>query len=82
MNIYVGNLPYGFDEDAITALFGEYGDVVEATIIMDKMSGRSKGFGFVEFGDDAAANAAIEALDGKDYNGRDMKVNIARPKTY
>lgn len=78
--LYVGNFPYSTTVQDLKDLFGDFGEVADATIIMDRMSGRSKGFGFVEFTDEGAANAAIEALDGKDFNGRDLKVNVARPK--
>ena len=77
--IYVGNLPYTVNSDGLRDLFGEFGDIIDAIVIMDKMSGRSKGFGFVEFGDEAAAQKAIDAMNGKDIEGRALVVNIARP---
>lgn len=78
--LFVGNFPWKTTEDDLRNMFAEYGDVEEVIIIKDRMSGRSKGFGFVTFGDDAAADAAVAALDGKDMGGRPLKVNEARPK--
>ena len=80
MNIYCGNLSYDLTEEELRELFGAHGTVDSARIITDKFSGRSKGFGFVEMPDDSEAQAAISALNGKDYKGRDMKVNEARPR--
>ena len=80
MNIYIGNLPYSTSDDDLAAMFNEHGEVSSAKIIMDKISGRSKGFGFVEMSDDSAAQAAIEALNGEDVGGRQLKVNEARPR--
>lgn len=80
MNIYVGNLPYSATEEQLKTMFGEHGDVVSASIIKDRDSGRSKGFGFVEMADDSAAEAAIQALNETDMDGRNIKVNQARPK--
>lgn len=79
MNIYVGNLAYAMKDDELAAVFGEYGKVDAARIIMDRETGRSKGFGFVEMSDASEANAAIEALNGKELNGRKVVVNEARP---
>ncbi len=81
VNIYVGNLPYSVTESELQNLFGQHGEVVSAKIIMDHLSGRSKGFGFVEMKDNNEANAAIEQLDGKDIMGRNVKVNLAKPRT-
>jgi len=81
MKIYVGNLPYSVDENELKQLFEQHGEVSSAQIISDKHSGRSKGFGFVEMPDDAKAEAAIEALNNQDFQGRNIKVNKARPKT-
>lgn len=78
--LYVGNLPYSFRDETLSNLFAEYGDVVSAVVIMDRATGRSKGFGFVEM-EDADADAAMKALDGSDVEGRNLKVNEARPKT-
>ena len=81
MNIYVGNLPYTATEDDLRELFAAHGEVATVNIIMDKFSGQSKGFGFVEMPDQAAAEAAIEALNESDVKGRNVKVNQARPRT-
>ncbi|MGI9309618.1 MAG: RNA recognition motif domain-containing protein [Gammaproteobacteria bacterium] len=80
MNLYVGNLPYSIDEAGLRQLFEEHGAVSTASVIMDKYSGRSKGFGFVEMDDQVAAEAAIEKLNGSSVDGRDIKVNQARPR--
>lgn len=79
-NIYVGNLPYQTTEDDLRRLFEEYGEVQRASVVMDRETGRSRGFGFVEMADDAEGNRAIEALDGADLDGRSLKVNEARPR--
>ena len=79
MNIYVGNLNYGLQEDELSQLFATYGEVTSAKIIQDKYSGQSKGFGFVEMSDDAVASKAIEELNGTEVKGRNIKVNEARP---
>ncbi len=80
MNIYVGNLAYAMRDDELAGIFGEYGKVDAARIVMDRETGRSKGFGFVEMPDAAEATAAIEALNGKELNGRKAVVNEARPR--
>ena len=80
MNIYVGNIAWSMTEDELSALFSEFGSVSSAKIITDKYSGRSKGFGFVEMDNDAEAEAAIEALNDSDQNGRNLRVNQARPR--
>ena len=80
MNIYVGNIAWSMTEDELNALFSEFGTVSSAKIITDKYSGRSKGFGFVEMDNDAEAEAAIEALNDSDQNGRNLRVNQARPR--
>ena len=79
-NIYVGNLNYDVDSEALGALFAPYGTVVSANVINDRNTGRSKGFGFVEMSTDEEAQAAIEALDGQENLGRTLKVNEARPR--
>lgn len=79
MNIYVGNISYKSTVDDLGNLFAEYGDVTSVKIIEDKFTGRSKGFGFVEMGDEAGA-AAIEALDGFDHMGRNLRVSKANPR--
>ena len=80
MNIYVGNLPYGISEDELRDLFAAHGEVSSANIIMDRDSGRSKGFGFVEMPEKAQAEAAINALNQSDVQGRSVRVNEARPR--
>jgi RNA recognition motif-containing protein len=77
--LYVGNLPYSYNDDSLKQLFSAYGDVV-ATVIIDRMSGRSKGFGFVELSEDKAQGAIAE-MNGKDIEGRNLVVNEARPMT-
>ena len=79
--IYVGNLSFSTTEDQLRDLFGGHGTVQSASIVTDRYSGRSRGFGFIEMADDAQAQAAIEALNGADLEGRVLKVNEARPKT-
>ena len=80
MNIYLGNIAWSMTEDAVEALFAEFGTVSSVKIITDKYSGRSKGFGFVEMDDDAAAQAAIDALNESEQDGRNLRVNQARPR--
>ena len=80
MNIYVGNLSYNISDDELREAFAAFGDVSSATVIMDRMTGRSKGFGFVEMPIKEEAEAAIEALDGSDLKGRNVRVNEARPR--
>ena len=80
MNIYVGNLSYNMQESELKETFEEYGTVESAKIIIDRMTNRSKGFGFVEMPDDEEAKSAIAGLDGKDIGGRPLKVNEARPR--
>ncbi|MEK7460151.1 MAG: RNA-binding protein [Patescibacteria group bacterium] len=77
--LYVGGIPYSTTEDELKAAFGENGKVLSATIIIDKMTGRSKGFGFVEMENDADADKAVEEWNGKDFQGRSLTVNEARP---
>ncbi len=80
MNIYVGNLPYAIDDDQLQELFEEYGSVTSARVIIDKFSGQSKGFGFVEMSDDQEAQQAIDALNDFDYMGRKLRVNESQPR--
>ena len=80
MDIYVGNLPWSASEQEIADAFAEHGTVEKATIIIDRDSGRSKGFGFVTMNDNDEANAAIEALNGYELGGRALKINEARPR--
>lgn len=79
--LYVGNLSYGVTSESLKELFSSYGSVETADVITDRYSGRSKGFGFVEMSSDQEAADAIENLDGKEHEGRTLKVNEARPKT-
>ena len=80
MNIYVGNLPFDVDDEQLETQFGTYGEVSSARVIIDRFSGRSRGFGFVEMADNAAAESAIQALNGQDLGGRPLTVNEARPR--
>lgn len=80
MKLYVGNLPYNTSEDDLRTLFSQYGSVSSVAVITDRDTGRSKGFGFVEFSDDTEARNAIEGLSGQQYGGRALTVNEARPK--
>jgi RNA recognition motif-containing protein len=81
MNIYVGNLPFSASEDELRKMFEAYGQVDSVSIIMDKFSGRSKGFGFVEMADSAQGQEAVKNLNGKDMDGRPLRVNEALPKS-
>src|ERR1035437_8119063 len=80
MDIYVGNLPYTATEGDVTGLFAAFGPVERVKIITDRETGRSKGFAFVTLGDQSLLNAAIEALNGYDYQGRALRVNASEPK--
>jgi len=79
-NIYVGNLPWSYSDDTLKELFEEHGEVTSAKVITDRMSGRSRGFGFVEMATNEEAETAIEALNGYDAEGRELKVNEAKPR--
>ena len=81
MKLYVGNLSYEAGEPELRELFGAYGTVDSVAVITDRETGRSKGFGFVEFGNDAEAQAAISGLNGKEVSGRALTVSPARPKS-
>ncbi len=78
--LYVGNLSYDVDSSELEGLFGAHGTVQSAEIISDRMTGRSKGFGFVEMGSEEEAQAAIAALNGQDHHGRALTVNEAKPR--
>ena len=78
--LYVGNLGYSVSDADLSQLFSQHGTVESANVIMDKMTGRSKGFGFVEMSSDAEAQAAVAALNGSDYDGRALKVDEAKPR--
>ena len=80
MKLYVGNLPFSVTDEALKKAFSEFGDVEEATIIMDRFSNRSKGFGFVTFSDDEAAKKAIAEMNEKDFEGRTIKVSESKPR--
>lgn len=80
MNIYVSNLSFAVQDEDLREFFAEYGEVSSAKIITDKLTNRSRGFGFVEMPDDAAAEKAIKELDGGMVDGRAIKVTVARPK--
>ena len=77
--VYVGNLPFGVEDKELQELFSPYGEISEAVVIKDKYSGRSKGFGFVTFVDEAAAKKAIAEMNGKEIQGRALKVSEAKP---
>lgn len=78
--LYVGNLSWNSTEDDVTDAFSAYGTVSSVNLIMDRETGRPRGFGFVEMSSDAEANAAIEGLDGRELDGRNLKVNLAKPR--
>ena len=78
--LFVGNLDYGVDTPKLKELFGEFGTVVDAVVLTDRETGRSRGFGFVTLDNDEAAKKAMEALNGKEVNGRNINVNEAKPQ--
>ncbi|MDX9910304.1 MAG: RNA-binding protein [Phycisphaerales bacterium] len=80
MKLYVGNLSFQTSESRLREIFEQYGQVVSASLVMDRETGRPRGFGFVEFADRAAGEAAIEGLHGQNVDGRDLTVNEARPR--
>jgi RNA recognition motif-containing protein len=80
MNIYVGNLSYGMSEDELRNAFGAFGQVSSVKILMDRETGRSRGFGFVEMPNSQEAETAISQLNGKDVGGRPLRINEARPR--
>jgi RNA recognition motif-containing protein len=80
MKLYVGNLSFKTTEDQLRQLFSQHGDVTSASLVMDRETGRPRGFGFVEFANDEHAKAAIAALHGQNVDGRDLTVNEARPR--
>ena len=77
--LYVGNLPYSFRDEDLQQVFSQHGNVTSAKVMMERDTGRSKGFGFVEMADDAQAQAAISAVNGQQFGGRGLVVNVARP---
>lgn len=81
MNIYIANIPFKASDAELKELFEQHGEVTSAKIVMDKMTSRSRGFGFVEMTDSSAAKEAINSLNGADFQGKTLIVNEARPKT-
>ncbi len=77
--LYVGNLAFSVTQEQLKSLFSSYGEITEATLVIDKYSGRSRGFGFVTLSDDAAADKAVAEMNGKDFEGRPLKVSEAKP---
>ena len=80
IQIYAGNLAYGMSDDGLKKLFEEYGEVSSVKVITDRESGRSRGFGFVEMSNSDEADSAIQSLDNLEIEGRNIRVNVARPK--
>ena len=80
MRLYIGNLPYSATDEQLRSVFGEYGDLNSVTVIIDRETGRSRGFGFVEFASDEDARNAMSALDNTDMDGRSLRVNEARER--
>ncbi|HBG81260.1 TPA: RNA-binding protein [candidate division CPR2 bacterium] len=78
--LYVGNLPYSANDQSLAEFFSEAGEVTQANVVTDKFSGRSRGFGFVEYANDAEGDQAVKDLNGKDMDGRKLVVNEARPQ--
>lgn len=79
--LYVGNLSYRTEQESLRSLFTQFGEVVSATILTDRDTGRSRGFGFVEMADEGAATAAVQGLNGTEFEGRTLKVNEARERS-
>ena len=80
MNIYVGNLPFSFDNGQLSALFAEFGEVTSAQVITDRDTGRSRGFGFVTFQEASAAQNAVNTMNGKTVDGRAIRVDVAQDR--
>ncbi len=80
LNIYVGNLPYGMTDETLQEAFSAHGAVDQAKVVVDRVTGRSRGFGFVEMANEDEGRGAIEAMNGTDMDGRSLVVNEARPK--
>jgi RNA recognition motif-containing protein len=80
MKLYIGNLPFSASDADLREVFGAHGTVTDAIVMMDRTTGRSRGFGFVEMADEAQAQAAIDRWDGKEYDGRMLSVSMARPQ--
>ena len=81
MNIYVGNISFETSEDNLKTIFEEYGEVTSVKIVMDRETGRSRGFGFIEMSDDGQGRTAITEVNGKEFNGRNLRVNEARERS-
>jgi RNA recognition motif-containing protein len=81
MNIYVGNLAYSVTESDLKEAFSEFGEVTSVSLVMDKFSGQSKGFGFIEMPNNSEADAAIKGMNDREFKGRNIKVNQAKPRT-
>lgn len=81
MNIFIAGLNYGMNDADLNELFAEFGEISSAKVIMDRETGRSKGFGFVEMADDAQGQKAIDELDGAEYDRKTLAVSVARPRT-
>ncbi|MFZ8932934.1 MAG: RNA recognition motif domain-containing protein [Bacteriovoracaceae bacterium] len=79
--LYVGNISFNTSEEDLNTLFGEFGEVSSARIITDRETGRSRGFGFVEMSNNDEAQAAIDSLDGKEFGGRNLRINFAKERT-
>jgi cold-inducible RNA-binding protein len=79
-NLYVGNLTFGTTNGELETMFAEFGEVERAQVVTDRDTGRSRGFGFVEMASNEAAEKAISSLDGKNVDGRQLKVNVAKPR--
>lgn len=79
--LFVGSLPWAVNDDSLKTTFSQFGNVVSAKVIVDRETGKSRGFGFVEMGDDSEANAAIKALNGSQLAGRNIVVNEAKPRS-
>jgi RNA recognition motif-containing protein len=80
MRLYIGNLSYSTTDESLNAAFAEFGTIASATVVSDRDTGRSRGFGFVEMENEDEAKAAIEGMDGTELDGRPLRVDIARPK--
>lgn len=81
MNIYISNLSYSIDDADLKDLFADYGEIISAKVIMDRETGRSRGFGFVELADDQMGQKAIDELNQAEYDGKVISVNVAKPRT-
>ncbi len=78
--LFVGGLPWAVDSERLREVFSQFGEVKDAHVALDRETQRSRGFGFVEFGTDEEAQAAIDAMDGKELDGREVTVNVAKPR--